>query len=329
MNQGYRSVGRKMTLIAGLVVVLGAATAAVGESPVRVTVDANSVWIHAGDAALLQYRYDHVPFKPYVKKLFTPGGLNLLLDAPHDHLHHHALMFAIAAEGVNFWEETATAGRQGHGGFLDVVIAEHGGVPTAGFAERVHWTHPQGRGVLTERRTIEACRVEKLAATVVTWESRLTPSEGGKPMTLTGSHYFGLGMRFVRSMDAVGEFSNADHDPGVIFRGEERLVRSNWCAYTVNAPGAEVTVAMFGHPGNRRHPTTWFTMAKPFAYLSATLNLHAEPLTVAAGEPLVLRYAVAVWDGRVEDDRIAQTYEWIVKDYGPPLRAAPQGAQHD
>lgn len=329
MNHGYRNIGPTMIIVAGLVVVFSAPAVAIGTSPMRVTVDANSVWIHAGDAALLEYRYDDVPFKPYVKQLFTPSGWNVLLDAPHDHLHHHALMFAVAAEGVNFWEETATAGRQGHGGFVDVVIAERGGVPTAGFAEQVRWTHPQGHGVLTERRTIKACRVEKLAATVVTWDSRLTPSEGGRAMTLTGSHYFGLGMRFVRSMDAVGEFSNADHDPGVVFRGEERLMRSNWCVYTVKTAGAEVTVAMFGHPDNPRHPTTWFTMAKPFAYLSATLNLHAEPLTVAADEPLVLRYAVAVWDGRVEEDRVAQTYEWIVKDDGPLFRAAPQGAQHD
>ena len=33
-------------------------------------------------------------------------GENLLRDAPHDHLHHHALMYGIRVNGVNFWEET-------------------------------------------------------------------------------------------------------------------------------------------------------------------------------------------------------------------------------
>ncbi len=98
---------------------------------------------------------------------------------------------------------------------------------------------------------------------------------------LSGSHYHGLGLRFVRSMDATGEFRNPDNDPGVIFRGEERLTRSRWCAYTAQADGKTVTAAMFDHPDNPRYPATWFTMAKPFAYMSATLRLHEEPLKVS------------------------------------------------
>ena len=53
-------------------------------------------------------------------------------------------------------------------------------------------------------------------------------------------------------------------------------------------------------------------MSKPFAYLSATLNLYREPLKIASQEPLVLRYAVALWDGNVDDNVIEQVYQrWI------------------
>ena len=56
----------------------------------------------------------------------------------------------------------------------------------------------------------------------------------------------------------------------------------------------------------------WFTMTKPFAYLSATLNLHKEPITLSAGSPLVLRYAVVLWDGRIGPQEINRLYEqWI------------------
>ena len=113
-------------------------------------------------------------------------------------------------------------------------------------------------------------------------------------MTLSGSHYFGLGMRFVRSMDG-GEFFNADGKEGTIFRGEERLVRSNWCAYTAAIDGKPVTVAMLGHPDNPRHPTTWFTMAKPFAYLSGD----AESPRGAAARRCRKTARVAVRDRRV------------------------------
>ena len=50
------------------------------------------------------------------------------------------------------------------------------------------------------------------------------------------------------------------------------------------------------------------------AYLSATMKLHKEPLKVSSDKPLVLRYAVALWDGRVEADQIEQLYRrWSAK----------------
>ncbi len=132
-------------------------------------------------------------------------------------------------------------------------------------------------------------------------------------MTLSGSHYFGLGMRFLESMDKIGWFRNADDRPGEVVRGDERLVQSAWCAYSAEANGKPVTVAMFDHPHNPR-PAMWFTMAKPFAYLSATLNLHEQPLIVSSGEPLLLRYGVALWDGRISSESIDRFYhrwaEW-------------------
>lgn len=285
------------------------------ENPLQMVMDVNSVVMRAGDVPLARYCYSGVPFKPYVKELFTPTGLNVLLDAPSDHLHHHGLMFGVAVDGSNFWEETPTAGKQEHGGFAEVIIAEHGGWRSAGFFERVHWIPSVGQGVLEERRTIEVCHAAVLAATVLTWRSELAVPKGRQSMTLTGSHYFGLGMRFVRSMDNTGEFFNAAGQEGAVFRGEERLVQADWCAYTATADGKAVTVAMFGHPDNPRHPTTWFMMARPFAYLSATVGLHAEPLTVTAGKPLVLRYAVAAWDGRLERERVGQVYQRISRDY--------------
>jgi hypothetical protein len=42
------------------------------------------------------------------------------------------------------------------------------------------------------------------------------------------------------------------------------------------------------------------------------MNLHREPLKVASDKPLVLRYAVALWDGPVADEQINRIYQqWI------------------
>ena len=73
----------------------------------------------------------------------------------------------------------------------------------------------------------------------------------------------------------------------------------------------DVTVAMFDHPKNARHPATWFTMHKPFAYLSATLGLHEKPLEIDK-KGLNVCYGVALWDGKVSKERIEKLYKkWI------------------
>ena len=76
-----------------------------------------------------------------------------------------------------------------------------------------------------------------------------------------------------------------------------------------NACGTQSRLAGQVYP---RRPATWFTMTRPFAYLSATLALHEEPLKVTAAEPLMLRYGVALWDGQVVSERIEESYNrWI------------------
>ncbi len=329
MSRGLVSSG--VAAVAGVLfaaVMLSRPAVAQGQQPLQVTVDANSIWIRAGRSPVLQYRYGDVPLKPYVKELYTPAGLNVLLDAPPDHLHHHGLMFAVAVDGLNFWEETSTAGRQAPGPFPQVMIAQHGGAPSAGFIVGLHWLDAAGRkGELGERRTIDVCRIGGMQANVVVWRSDLAVPKNKQSVTLSGSHYFGLGMRFARAMDG-GEFLNADGKEGTIFRGEERLVPSDWCAYTAALEGKPVTVAMLGHPGNPRHPTTWFTMARPFAYVSATLNLHEKPLSLQAGQRLMLQYAIVVWDGRADRGQISRAYEWFTTDYAP-IHKPQEGAGQD
>ena len=41
-------------------------------------------------------------FKPYVRELYSLNGVNLLRDAPADHLHHHGLMYTIRVNDLNF-----------------------------------------------------------------------------------------------------------------------------------------------------------------------------------------------------------------------------------
>jgi hypothetical protein len=212
-------------------------------------------------------------------------------------------MFAVAADGVDFWSEHATCGRQvNRSQDAAKLVARHGDALAFG-PQQIDWLAPGGtKLVLRETRRVAVRRVSQPGATLVTWQTRLEPPPGKDSVTLTGSTYFGLGMRFVRSMDTGGQFVNADGKTGV---GGTNNVRSAWCAYSASAEGTPVTVAMFDSPANPRHPATWFTMDSAFAYLSATLDLSHRPLAIPSGKPLELRYCVAVWDGKVDPAAIA------------------------
>ena len=90
-----------------------------------------AITVSSAQGPLVQYRFADVPFKPYVRELHTPSGVQVLRDSPHDHKHHHALMYAIGVDGVSYWEETERSGRQLHDAFSELKPARHGETATA------------------------------------------------------------------------------------------------------------------------------------------------------------------------------------------------------
>ncbi|UCD74482.1 MAG: PmoA family protein [Phycisphaerales bacterium] len=259
-----------------------------------------------GRRLVLRYRDRAVPFKPYVKELFTPGGVNVVVDSPADHVHHHGLMLAVGADEIDFWgEEPADAvGRE-----ITVStepLTEEGAV---GFRSRIEWQAPDGSAILRERRSVVWRHNEGKEPTYLIWRSEITPAPGQDDVNLWGRHYFGLGMRFVESMSEATTFLHADGVEGRIYRGDERLTPGRWCAAQGTAEGKPVTIAMFDHPLNPRYPATWFIMNVPFAYLSATANLEAQPRLLGRGEIIHLRYGIAVWDGHIAPDEIETAYD--------------------
>jgi len=265
---------------------------------------------------LLEYRYTDVPKKPYVKRWVTAAGIDVLRDAPHDHLHHHALMFAVGVDGVDFWSENDRCGRQMHRAISALVPQPTGQRRWAGFEHQIDWMAPGAdRPLMEEKRTIKLSAPAGSGVRLLAWSARLAPAAGRPSVTLGGSHYFGLGMRLVESMDQGGRHFNASGAAGQVVRGQERLVRTGWCAYSAKADGKPVTVALFDHAENVRHPATMFTMAQPFAYLSATLNLWKEPLVVRAEEPLFLRYGAALWGSEPDAAEIEATFQAWIADH--------------
>ena len=118
-----------------------------------------------------------VPFKPYLEELRTPSGINILRDSPFDHKHHHSLMFAVAVDGVNFWEEKEGCGRQEHVAISGTFVGQFGGTACAAFTES-----SPGRagtcGLLDETRTIRLLRDPAGKASLVSWTAEFRPPAG-------------------------------------------------------------------------------------------------------------------------------------------------------
>jgi hypothetical protein len=282
------------------------AVVAADEVRLKVTVDSKHVAILNGDQPVLRYRYTDVPAKPYIDELRTPGGVNVLRDAPHDHLHHHGLMFATAVDDVNFWVEKQESGRQRHIRLANVGVGCSMSIDHAGFVERIAWVNPAGRkALLHEERRIAIWQPVGFKPTILLWRSQFTLPKGKASAEVSGANYHGLGARFLQSMDPTARFFNADGKTGVDGTNE---AKSKWCAMTAQADGKPVTVAMFDHKENKP-PITWFTMTDPFAYLAATPALNEQPIEVKTDQPLTFSYLIAVWDGHRKPEDVVKFYQ--------------------
>jgi len=313
-------------VLASVLCCTGSASASIPESPAEESSAAatisgdvlsivrrqEEILVKQGDRVLVGYRYLGVPGKPYVAEMASPGGTNVLRDAPADHPHHHGLMFALNIDGADFWSENDDCGRQIHEQWIDLRIDSFGGRERAVLREQLIWETAEGDYILEEVRTLTIPAAVGNGPQMLVWQADFTPGEDAfEALTISGATYEGLGMRLIEPMDTAGMHFNAVGGTGVERTNGKRAA---WSAYTApTGPQSKATVAMFDAPSNPRHPTEWFTMGEtpPFAYLSATLGVGSEPLKLEPGKTLSVRFGVAVFDGAADADVVGAAYrQW-------------------
>lgn len=279
--------------------------------------------LKCGSQTVARYMPVANPMKPYVKELFSPSGVQLLLDSPPDHVHHHGLMFAVGAGDTEYFGKKPARGTPA--GDLGRQIPNPKGTKTdsSSIEQAIDWTQADGTRQLFERRTVRVHPRTAGGPNVLTWETQLEAVEGVGPVKLWGRHYFGLGLRPVADLNETARFSVPAGAPPahkVVF-GELRESAA-WCAFTGQVGGKPITVAIWDDPRNRPR-AIWYSMVKPMTYLGATIGLpdrvHRDakqktiklgpmenPLTLEPGKSLTLRYGVAVFDGNVGAEAIDQ-----------------------
>jgi hypothetical protein len=258
---------------------------------------ATNAWVvsHNGQP-LLRYVFNPRQAKPYVAEFSAPGGRNILRDSPSDHLHHHALMYAIKVNGLNFWEEVSGNGVER---VVETTASVTGGAAT--LRQTIHWVAPQDAfladttpaALLVEQRTLVLTVDAATREAALEWKAEFEVGKKTNEVALTGATYHGLGMRYVQELDALANHSYAGRKPDLVNRQE--VSPAKWAAVSFAAPAQPATIALVPHPANARGDGAFFSMLTPFAYLAATQGLDKEPLVYHSGDKFTLRYLVLLY----------------------------------
>lgn len=307
----------KLVLIAAAAIT-STGLAAEGLSVETITQPFEYVFKH-GNQTVMRYRFAPDAYKSYIAELRTTRGENVLRDAPHDHLHHHALMYGITVNGVNFWEEIAGSGVQ-----KNISISKPGthlnarGIPETGFTQVLHWLpaseaflpSTNSRPLLVEQRAIRLTTDPATSEVAVYWKSKFTAGARSNVVALTGSNYQGLGLRFAQDLDAGASHFYPGGKPD-LSAGKQDASPHPWEAVTFDTGGKPSTIVVFGHPGNNRGEPRFFSMKTPFAYLAATQGLDREPMVYQQGDEFEINYLIALYpEAKSEQELMARARQW-------------------
>lgn len=231
---------------------------------------------------LWTHQYDGTP-KPHLHPVTAPGGTVLTRVSPPDHPWMRGVWFAIKfVDGVNFWEEAP-------GTEFGTQVQSRPG--------RVDWVRPDGSVALREQRTVDHVDLSGTAY-AIDWTTTLVAEQDTvldrTPYTTWGG-YGGLVIRGAAEWEDTRILLAGSGEPHRRPEG----VPARWADLSNDEAG----VTFLDHPANVRHPVPWYgaTRSRVYGegwsnYLNAALLFH-EPLTLAGGEPLRLRYRIVVHDG--------------------------------
>jgi hypothetical protein len=276
-----------------------------GGNPLGVEVkDDQYAQISHGGKPVLRYNHGVVTRFPdkadkmdrgcYAHPLWTPSGRVVTQDFPADHLHHRGLWFAwvVANQGAtkaNFWEFWQGKGKVVNKGIEPVLGRAFAGVV-------VHNACVSGGKTLLDETMTFRHYVRPADVWIVDLEVR--QEAVGGDVTLGKKHYGGLGHRGLdawNGKDAPIDVLTSEGDTG----RSGNFKPARWFDFTGRTPdGGWAGLLVIEHPDNPRYPSRLRIHPK-MPFVSTTL-CQTGPYTIKQGEPLVLRYRLAMHDGKAD-----------------------------
>lgn len=255
--------------------------------------------------------------RPYMYPIIGPSGENLARPYPmekggaEDHPHHRSMWFTHGGvNGVDFWGNGEKNGTIKHTGFEQ--IKAEGAVGS--FIAKSDWMLPTGEVIMTDERAI---RIEALAggSATVDWTIRMIATAGEVTFTDTKEGSFALRLGPTLS---IKESEEAHITTSEGAKDKKAWgTRAKWVTYHGPDPkGNAVSVTVFDHPGNLRHPTWWHARdyglfaANPFGIhdfekdADKTKGNHI----LAKGQTLTQRYRVLIEAGEPDQARLTEKF---------------------
>lgn len=229
----------------------------------------------------------------------------LLAGESQDHPHHRSLWFAHGSlGGADFWHDGPETVR------TTALESLRSGLGRGSFESRSAWIDAEGGEVASDRRRLEFFAHDD--AWGLDFDLTLVAGEQGLVIGDTKEGSFALRV-------APGLKVDRDVAPGALVDSEGRSgadvwgQRAKWILASGELAGGPAAVALFDHPSNLRHPTTWH--ARTYGLLAANpfglSDFEGAPkgsgdLSLGPNGDLRLRYRVVVFTevpdrGRLDD----------------------------
>ncbi len=264
-------------------------------------------------------RYDTTtgPNKPYFYPVNGPTGKQIvrrwpLEDAPgetRDHPHHRGMFFTHGQmNGADFWLEGKDASKTVHAGYEALVSGPVFGQMRA----RTDWITRDNKKIAEDRRDVRVYTLRsgylmdfEIAVKAVGGPLRWGDTkEGTFAVRVADSLRPSLGKGKAGEGHIVNSAGNKDADAW----GKAAA----WCDYYGPVDGETVGVAIFDHPQNLRHPTTWHVRnyglfaVNPFGLhdFDKSKGPGAGDHTTPEGETTTFRYRLFFHRGTTDEARI-------------------------
>jgi hypothetical protein len=313
---------RNISLIV-LAMVAGVTLQAMADAPgVKVTAGDTSLQVDIAGKPFTTYRFAADEKPPFVRPFFYPvlaaDGTEVTSDQlrtnPKEHPHHRSIWVGHGdVNGIDHWSfaQKPAPPRQRHIKF-DQVGEE-------GFVEELIWDDLQGQPLLNEVRTVRFIPYSD-GSRAIDMTVKLTAATG--EVNLADTKEAGLcAVRVAKSISDKPTLTNSTGAEAHNTKEEAQKIwgkPADWCDESGDIGGKPYGIAIFDHPSNPRHPTTWhartYGLVAPnefglHEFDKKNVPAHAGDLKIAKGESATFRFRVIIHGGDAKTAGLDKKYK--------------------